>query len=200
LKSTSTIRQKALLTVFFLSGFSALLYQVVWQRWLVFYTGIGSLSISLIVSAFMAGLGLGYLAGGIIADRASKNKPILYFVFAELGIGLFALLSKNLIYDFLYHSELLRTSGVFQTYLILFAVLVFPTFLMGLSLPLLSKAFQLKDLQNQSTLFCQYAWGGFRGLPHRAFIYSLGRFASFGLHWCEFQFSLCHYCRNDLQK
>ncbi len=150
MKSTSTIRQKALLTVFFLSGFSALMYQVVWQRWLVFYTGIGSLSISLIVSAFMAGLGLGYLAGGIMADRASKNKPILYFVFAELGIGLFALLSKNIIYDFLYHSEILRTSGVFQTYLILFAVLVFPTFLMGLSLPLLSKAFQLKDLQNQS--------------------------------------------------
>ena len=147
---SSTIRQKALLTVFFLSGFSALMYQVVWQRWLVFYTGIGSLSISLIVSAFMAGLGLGYLAGGIIADRASKNKPILYFVFAELGIGLFALLSKNLIYDFLYHSEILRTSGVFQTYIILFGVLVFPTFLMGLSLPLLSKAFQLKDLQNQS--------------------------------------------------
>ena len=150
MNSTSTIRQKALLTVFFLSGFSALMYQVVWQRWLVFYTGIGSLSISLIVSAFMAGLGLGYLAGGIMADRASKNKPILYFVFAELGIGLFALLSKNLIYDFLYHSEILRTSGIIQTYLILFLVLVFPTFLMGLSLPLLSKAFQLKDLQNQS--------------------------------------------------
>ena len=150
MNSTSTIRQKALLTVFFLSGFSALIYQVVWQRWLVFYTGIGSLSISLIVSAFMAGLGLGYLAGGIIADRASKNKPILYFVFAELGIGLFALLSKNLIYDFLYHSEILRSSGIVQTYLILFLVLVFPTFLMGLSLPLLSKAFQLKDLQNQS--------------------------------------------------
>ena len=150
MNSTSTFRQKALLTVFFLSGFSALMYQVVWQRWLVFYTGIGSLSISLIVSAFMAGLGLGYLAGGIIADRASRNKPILYFVFAELGIGLFALLSKNLIYDFLYHSEILRTSGIIQTYLILFLVLVFPTFLMGLSLPLLSKAFQLKDLQNQS--------------------------------------------------
>ena len=98
----------------------------------------------------MAGLGLGYLAGGIIADLASKNKPILYFVFAELGIGLFALLSKNILYDFLYHSEILRTSGVFQTYLILFTVLVFPTFLMGLSLPLLSKAFQLKNLRNQS--------------------------------------------------
>jgi predicted membrane-bound spermidine synthase len=148
--SATTIRQKALLSVFFLSGFSALMYQVVWQRWLVFYTGIGSLSISLIVSAFMAGLGLGYLAGGVLADRATRNKPILYFVFAELGIGLFALMSKNILYDFLYHSEILRSSSIFQTYLILFSVLVFPTFLMGLSLPLLSKAFQLKDLQNQS--------------------------------------------------
>ncbi|MDZ7896611.1 MAG: fused MFS/spermidine synthase [Arcicella sp.] len=182
MKSTSTIRQKALLTVFFLSGFSALMYQVVWQRWLVFYTGIGSLSISLIVSAFMAGLGLGYLAGGIMADRAVKNKPILYFVFAELGIGLFALFSKNIIYDFLYHSEMLRTSGIVQTYLILFLVLVFPTFLMGLSLPLLSKAFQLKDLKNQSQFISKLYFVNTLGAGIGAFLTGLLFIRLVGLH------------------
>jgi spermidine synthase len=180
--STTTIRQKALLTVFFLSGFSALMYQVVWQRWLVFYTGIGSLSISLIVSAFMAGLGLGYLAGGILADRAVKNKPILYFVFAELGIGLFALFSKNLIYDFLYHAEFLKSSGIVQTYLILFLVLVFPTFLMGLSLPLLSKAFQLKDLKNQSAFISKLYFVNTLGAGIGAFLTGLLFIRWVGLH------------------
>ena len=146
--SISLLRQRVLLLVFFFSGFAALLYQVVWQRWLVFYTGISSLSISLIVSAFMAGLGLGYLLGGIIADRSTKNLPILYFVFAELGIGIFALLSKPIIYDFLYSSGIFKVSGSVETYLLLFGILLFPTFLMGLSLPLLSKAFKLQSIDN----------------------------------------------------
>ncbi|MFD2522057.1 fused MFS/spermidine synthase [Emticicia soli] len=147
---TSKYRSLLLLLIFFLSGFAALIYQVIWQRWLVFYTGISSVSISLIVSAFMAGLGLGYLAGGQLADRAGKNRPILYFVLAELGIGLFALVSKSIIYDWLYLSNALQAGGGFQIYLILFLILLFPTFLMGLSLPLLSKAFEQKTSEKQA--------------------------------------------------
>lgn len=143
-------RSFLLLFIFFFSGFAALIYQVIWQRWLVFYTGISSVSISLIVSAFMAGLGLGYLAGGQLADRVGKNRPILLFVLAELGIGTFALFSKSIIYDWLYQSNALEGGSNFQIYLILFLVLLFPTFLMGLSLPLLSKAFEEKKSENQA--------------------------------------------------
>lgn len=141
----------SLLFIFFFSGFAALIYQVIWQRWLVFYTGISSVSISLIVSAFMAGLGLGYLAGGQIADRVGKNKPILFFILAELGIGIFALISKSIIYDWLYQSNVLVGGSPFQTYFTLFLILLFPTFLMGLSLPLLSKAFEKKNSINQAS-------------------------------------------------
>ncbi|WP_394990546.1 fused MFS/spermidine synthase [Emticicia sp.] len=143
-------RSFLLLLIFFFSGFAALIYQVIWQRWLVFYTGISSVSISLIVSAFMAGLGLGYLAGGQLADRVGKNRPILLFVLAELGIGVFALVSKSIIYDWLYQSNALEGGSNFQIYLILFLILLFPTFLMGLSLPLLSKAFEEKKSENQA--------------------------------------------------
>ena len=143
-------RSFSLLFIFFFSGFAALIYQVIWQRWLVFYTGISSVSISLIVSAFMAGLGLGYLIGGQIADRVAKNRPILFFVLAEIGIGIFALLSKFIIYDWLYQSNALSGSATFQIYSVLFLVLLFPTFLMGLSLPLLSKAFEEKNTENQA--------------------------------------------------
>ena len=145
-----TLRQKTLLFLFFFSGFAALLYQVVWQRWLVFYTGIGSVSISLIVSAFMVGLGSGYLAGGFLSDRSTLSKTILYFVLAESGIGLFALFSKPFLYDFLYSSGFLSSGNSFlKTYFILFLSLLFPTFLMGLSLPFLTKAFRLKTVNDQ---------------------------------------------------
>jgi MFS family permease len=99
----------------------------------------------------MAGLGLGYLAGGQIADRVGKNKPILFFVLAELGIGIFALVSKAIIYDWLYQSNALAGGSPFQTYFTLFLILLFPTFLMGLSLPLLSKSFEQKNAVNQAS-------------------------------------------------
>ena len=140
-----------LIFIFFFSGFAALIYQVIWQRWLVFYTGISSVSISLIVSAFMAGLGLGYLFGGQIADRVPKNRPIFLFFLAELGIGAFALVSKYILYDWLYVGNILAGDSTFTNYSILFLVLLFPTFLMGLSLPLLSKSFEDKNSKNQAS-------------------------------------------------
>ena len=176
------LRQRVLLLVFFFSGFAALLYQVVWQRWLVFYTGISSLSISLIVSAFMAGLGLGYLLGGIIADRSTKNLPILYFVFAELGIGIFALLSKPIIYDFLYSSGIFKVSGSVETYLLLFGILLFPTFLMGLSLPLLSKAFKLQSIDNQASFISKLYFVNTLGAAFGAFVTGIILIRWIGFH------------------
>jgi spermidine synthase len=41
--------------VFFASGFAALLYQVIWQRLLVFFSGTDVYSVTLIVTTFMAG-------------------------------------------------------------------------------------------------------------------------------------------------
>ncbi len=99
----------------------------------------------------MAGLGLGYLVGGQLADRIGKKRPILLFVLAEIGIGIFALLSKTIIYDWLYQTNALSGGSSFQIYSVLFLVLLFPTFLMGLSLPLLSKAFEEKTSENQAS-------------------------------------------------
>jgi len=143
-------RYRLTLFAFFLSGSAALLYQVVWQRWLVFFTGISSASISLIVAVFMAGLGIGYLAGGAWADRLRAPRPLLLFVMAELGIALFGLCSKAIIYDGLYASGVVRSTDPVKTSLILLAVLFVPTFLMGLSLPLLSKSVVLESTERQA--------------------------------------------------
>ncbi|MBM3892639.1 MAG: hypothetical protein FJ388_26270, partial [Verrucomicrobia bacterium] len=66
-------------TVFFLSGFAALVYQVAWQRMLVVFAGGDVLSVTLIVTAFMAGLGFGNLAGGVVADRKSQVVSLTLF-------------------------------------------------------------------------------------------------------------------------
>ncbi len=126
--------------VFFVSGFAALLYQVIWQRLLVFFSGADVYSVTLIVTTFMAGLGLGNLVGGSVADRSSRRTNMVMFVAAELAIMIFGLLSKGFFYDFLYtrHPELGQSSWLL--WIVLFCSLLWPTFFMGVSLPLLAKA------------------------------------------------------------
>ena len=49
--------------IFVLSGFAALVYQVAWQRALFTIYGVDVESATVVVTAFMLGLGLGSLAG-----------------------------------------------------------------------------------------------------------------------------------------
>ena len=90
------LREPVLLTVFFISGMSALIYQVAWQRLLFASFGVDVESITIIVSTFMLGLGLGALIGGKLADRFSDSL-ILLFALSEAGIGCFGVLSPMLI-------------------------------------------------------------------------------------------------------
>src|SRR5262249_59493759 len=55
--------------LFFLSGFPALFYQIVWQRSLFAIYGVNIESVTVVVSAFMLGLGAGSLAGGRLSAR-----------------------------------------------------------------------------------------------------------------------------------
>src|SRR6188768_246019 len=87
---------------FFLSGFAALLYQVIWQRLLALFSGADVYSATLIVAAFMTGLGFGHLAGGHVADRVSARTSLLLFGAAELSIGAFGAWSPTLYYEGLY--------------------------------------------------------------------------------------------------
>jgi len=49
--------------LFFASGIPAIIYQIVWERALFSLYGINIESVTIVVSAFMLGLGLGSLAG-----------------------------------------------------------------------------------------------------------------------------------------
>jgi spermidine synthase len=147
----------AALAAFFLSGFAALVYQVVWQRLLVSFSGADVYSSTLIVAAFMAGLGVGHLAGGQVADRVSRRGALILFAVAELSIGVFSLLSRGLYYDFLYQELGAYAFGMPLLTLILFASLLWPTFFMGVSLPLLARAVTSGIDRAAATLGALYA-------------------------------------------
>jgi spermidine synthase len=125
--------------VFVLSGAAALLYQIVWQRLLLLFSGSDVYSSTLVIASFMAGLGLGHLSGGHLADRSSPRRCLTLFAAAEAAIAVFGFCSGFFYYDLLYLrlGPLGLPSSVVAA--ILFASLLWPTFFMGVSLPLLAR-------------------------------------------------------------
>jgi hypothetical protein len=119
--------------VFFVSGFSALLYQVVWQRTLFGIIGLNIESVTLVVTAFMLGLGTGSLVGGAISRRTTAQLPLL-FAAAEVGIGLFGFFSMS-VFKYVGHATLAMSATA--TAAVTFLTLLPPTILMGATLPLL---------------------------------------------------------------
>ena len=124
--------------IFAATGFSALCLQVVWQRVLSLHAGVDLVSFTTIISAFLAGLGIGNLAGGALADRLGPRRALLAFAAANVGIGLYAWVSLALLYD-LYRSSATSLDSTPSKFAFNVAVLLVPTVLMGLSLPLVAK-------------------------------------------------------------
>src|SRR5438552_4061291 len=79
------MRRAGLCALFFLSGVSALIYEIVWQRLLILVFGVSTLSVSAVLAAYMGGLALGGLLLGRVADRASR--PLRIYVSLEALIG-----------------------------------------------------------------------------------------------------------------
>ena len=145
-----TFGQDVLLVVglfcFFFSGVAGLIYEVVWTRMLTQIFGNTTYAIATVLASFMAGLALGSYFFGKFADRR-KNDFLLYGLL-EAGVGIYGLLVPQLfkigqaLYIPLYG---INESYPFVFNLLLFALsfvlLVFPTILMGATLPVLSRFF-----------------------------------------------------------
>jgi hypothetical protein len=119
--------------LFFLSGAAALIYQVAWQRTLYNHFGVNMESITVIVSIFMFGLGIGALLGGRLSRLPTHRLPWI-FVGTEIGIALFGSVSIPLIQRVGTLAEL-RSLPIIG--LATFMLLAIPTILMGATLPVL---------------------------------------------------------------
>jgi len=122
-----------LVPLFTISGVAALVYQVCWQRLLFSAFGVDIESITIIVSAFMLGLGIGALIGGELADRFPEY-IIGMFSLTELAIGIFGFFSPWLIITV---AAATVQGSHFEIAAANFLLLLFPTTLMGATLPML---------------------------------------------------------------
>ncbi len=122
-----------LYVVFFVSGMAALIYQLIWQRALFTIYGTNTEAVTVVVSAFMLGLGVGSLVGGELSKRLNVSL-VMVFAGIELGIGLFGLGSLQL-FDWVGQATL--GASAWTAGLISFLVVLVPTCLMGATLPLL---------------------------------------------------------------
>jgi len=138
--SADRARRSVLFVLFFLSGAAALIYQTAWHRLLGLFAGADTIAAALVVGAFLLGLGIGSLAAGLYTDRLSRRAALVAFALCEVGIALFAVLSPWLYYDVIYRELLPLASSRAVIFGVVFAGLLWPTFLMGCSLPFLSKA------------------------------------------------------------
>jgi predicted membrane-bound spermidine synthase len=126
------------LIIFAISGAASLSYQVVWQRILTQEIGVDSISVTLIISIFMLGLGLGSLLGSKALAITPKLLSLLAMI--EVFIGLFGFFSENLIREI--NRNLLQGSGLSLQILVNFCILLFPTLAMGASTPIMIQIFR----------------------------------------------------------
>lgn len=137
MRGPSSLSSRSLAVIhlaFFASGISAVIYQLIWQRVLFGLYGASTESVTVVVAVFMAGLGLGGLAGGWLADRTSA--PLWQvFVGIEIAIGLVGLSSVAL---FRWVGAATLTIGTDAVWLVVTALLFPPTALMGATLPILT--------------------------------------------------------------
>ncbi|MBI3853868.1 MAG: fused MFS/spermidine synthase [Verrucomicrobia bacterium] len=140
-----------ILLLFFCSGATALIYEVVWSKYLALMFGSTIQAQTVVLAVFMGGLALGNRLFGNRADRA--RQPLAWYGYIEVTIGLYAFFFTSIygLADGIYvklgspiveHSGLLLVlKGVLSV-----ALLLGPTTLMGGTLPLLAAW-----LQKQST-------------------------------------------------
>jgi len=170
--SGKRFNSKSLLyVIFFLSGATGLVYEVIWVRLTGIVFGNTSHAISTVLGAFMAGLALGSWKLGRQADRAPN--PLRLYGLLEIGIGISAavvpLVFKAL--DSLYWTiepsvATIPGGSGFVRFATSFVVLLAPTFLMGGTLPVLTRFYteRLEEVERKvGTLYALNTFGAAAG-------------------------------------
>src|SRR5262249_7413636 len=149
--------------LFFLSGFSGLLYQIVWLRLAFAAFGIVTPVMSVLLSAFMLGLGLGsWLAGALTArPQFTPRLALRAYALAAMLIGVGGILVPRL---FVAGERILLPAGQTDsiTYLTCSAGIIFSALLpfcicMGLTFPLMMQAIRVSGASDGNFSFLYLA-------------------------------------------
>jgi spermidine synthase len=142
---------KLIFLCFFLSGATGLIYQVIWLRMLGLVFGHSVYAITTVLAAFMAGLALGSF---VFARRTTRIRNLVgAYGWLEIAIGISCALVPVLLWAaaevyIALHRVFALSYDTFSLvqFLLVFLLLLFPTTLMGGTLPVLSQALVKQDL------------------------------------------------------
>ncbi len=134
----------AVLFCLFLSGAAGLVYEVVWSRYLALFLGHASYAVVAVLMAFMGGLAAGNWWIGRLADRVKR--PLAVYGWLELAIGLYAIAFPTY-YELCYglYVSMVRSwapgpaAGFVLKFCFSLAAILFPTVLMGGTLPMITR-------------------------------------------------------------
>ena len=146
-----TLSNRLLFTAIFISGASALVYQLIWVRLLGLVFGVSSFAVATVVAVFLLGLGLGSYFFGRWSERT--RDPLRIYLYVELGIAATSIIAYLVIealpvyrylYEYAYNN--LGFYGLSMARLLLSTVVLLPpVFLIGGTMPLLAKYFLRDD-------------------------------------------------------
>src|SRR5437588_8581616 len=129
-----------LLLLFFGSGCSALIYEIVWFQLLQLVIGSSAISLGVLLGTFMGGMCLGSLA--LPRLISARHHPLRVYALLELGIGVIGIL---VLFGMPYLDELYAArgghglAGVALRAVVCAACLLPPTLLMGATLPAVAR-------------------------------------------------------------
>jgi len=151
---------KILYLLYFLSGFSALVYEVTWLRKLELVFGTTTYAVSTIIAVFFTGLAVGAWGFGRLVDRyklkvqseklkvtVSNSKFLKLYGILELGIGIYAVLTPwvfkgiEVVQAYVWSTfEPSFSSFNIATFVLATLGLILPTIFMGGTFPVVAKA------------------------------------------------------------
>lgn len=136
----------SILFVSFFSGLSVLIYELVWSRYLTLIFGSSVFAVSTVLACFMVGLALGSWLIGKWVDTSKTGIQIL--IYLQIGIGLYGLFSpilfsitNDLNINLLRSMETTLATKQIIRLSLSFLILIFPTLLMGGTLPTIISIF-----------------------------------------------------------
>lgn len=141
------VQPRILHFIAFLSSFAALTYETLWFRQLSTQVGSATLASSLVIGFFLFGLAMGSISGGLSVQKQKRNTAHQYAII-EIMIALCGVIL------FFFYENLPTLMGqlpfIFKV-IISTATLIAPSYLMGMTFPLLVKLNQESQSQDAST-------------------------------------------------
>ncbi len=174
-----TALEKVLLIGFYISGYAALTYEILWIHLLSLIYGSSTYSYAILLGAFLFGLGIGSYVFGKVAERIKNHLVALGWI--ELGVAFTSILVlpffEHIDVLYLRFARMVENPGLIPVgWILIPSFLIIPTSLMGAKFPIAAKFYSTSKktrgremglLFASNTLGAVFAswWTGFVLLP-----------------------------------